>query len=86
MGKFNLLNASCCKLLVIKGKGDSDWRYAFVPILGPILGSFLGASLYQMLYKNDFQIRYGIILVLVGGILISVVINNIQSQKNKDHV
>ena len=73
-------------LLPIKGKGGSDWSYAFVPILGPILGSLLGASLYQMLYKNDFQIRYGIILVLVGAILISVVVNNLQSQKNKDHV
>jgi glycerol uptake facilitator protein len=73
-------------LLPIKGKGGSDWNYAFVPILGPILGSFLGASLYQILYNNDFQIRYGIVLALVIGILISVIVNNIQSQKNKDHV
>ncbi len=72
-------------ILPISGKGTSDWKYAFVPILGPILGSFLGASCYQLLYKNDFQVRYGIILALVAGILISVVVSNIKSQKNKDH-
>ncbi len=72
-------------LLPISGKGTSDWKYAFVPIIGPILGSFLGASCYQLMYKNDFQIRYGIVLALVAGILISVVVSNIKSQKNKDH-
>ena len=70
-------------LLPISGKGKSDWKYAFVPILGPILGSFLGASCYQMLYLNDFQIKYGIVMVLVAGIFLSVVINNIQSQKKQ---
>jgi len=68
-------------LLPISGKGTSDWKYAFVPILGPILGSFLGASCYQLLYMNDFQIRYGIVLALVAAIFISVIVNNIQSQK-----
>ena len=72
-------------LLPISGKGTSDWKYAFVPILGPILGSFLGASCYQLFYKNDFQIRYGIVLALIAGILISVAASNIKTQKNKDH-
>lgn len=31
----------------IKGKGDSDWNYAWVPILGPLLGVALGALLYH---------------------------------------
>lgn len=72
-------------LLPIIGKGTSDWKYAFVPILGPILGSFLGASCYQLLYKNDLQIRYGIIIAIVAGILIAAMVNNIQSQKNKHY-
>ncbi|ACQ81533.1 major intrinsic protein [Beutenbergia cavernae DSM 12333] len=29
-------------LLPIKGKGSSDWSYAWVPVLGPILGGVLG--------------------------------------------
>lgn len=29
-------------LLPIKGKGSSDWSYAWVPVLGPIVGGVLG--------------------------------------------
>ncbi|MBU5439264.1 aquaporin family protein [Tissierella sp. MSJ-40] len=34
-------------LLPIPGKRDSDWEYAFVPIIGPIVGGLLGAFIYQ---------------------------------------
>jgi glycerol uptake facilitator protein len=33
-------------LLPIKGKGNSDWAYSWVPILGPILGGIAAAALY----------------------------------------
>ena len=36
------------QLLPIKGKGDSDWGYAWVPIVGPELGSLLAAALYLL--------------------------------------
>ena len=34
-------------LLPIPGKRDSDWGYAFVPIVGPIIGGVLGAFIYK---------------------------------------
>lgn len=34
------------QILPIKGKGDSDWGYAWVPIVGPIIGCALAAGLY----------------------------------------
>lgn len=37
-------------LLPIKHKGDSDWGYALVPILGPITGGIIGALLYVALF------------------------------------
>ena len=37
-------------ILPIAGKGGSDWRYAWIPIVGPILGGVLGAWAYQLLY------------------------------------
>ena len=37
-------------LLPIKHKGNSDWSYAIVPILGPILGSALAATAYHFLH------------------------------------
>ncbi|WP_185878030.1 MIP/aquaporin family protein [Blattabacterium cuenoti] len=33
----------------ISGKGDSNWDYAIVPILGPIIGSIIAAKLYLFL-------------------------------------
>lgn len=36
-------------ILPIKGKRDSDWAYAWVPICGPIVGGFLAALLYMAL-------------------------------------
>jgi glycerol uptake facilitator protein len=37
-------------LLPIKHKGNSDWSYAIVPILGPIIGSALAAMAYHFLH------------------------------------
>lgn len=36
-------------LLPVKGKGSSDWSYAWVPIVGPILGGLLAAFFFQFL-------------------------------------
>jgi glycerol uptake facilitator protein len=35
-------------LLPIKGKRDSDWQYAWVPILGPITGALAAALFYRI--------------------------------------
>ena len=37
-------------LLPIPGKGDSDWNYAWVPIVGPIIGGLLGACFYKFFW------------------------------------
>ncbi|MBV7530732.1 MIP/aquaporin family protein [Chitinophaga sp. sic0106] len=37
------------QLLPIKGKGGSDWGYAWVPVLGPVIGASLAAALYLAL-------------------------------------
>ena len=36
-------------LLPIKGKGDSDWAYSWVPIVGPIVGSCLAVGVYLLI-------------------------------------
>jgi glycerol uptake facilitator protein len=36
-------------LLPIRGKRDSDWTYAWVPVLGPVAGAFLAALVYRTL-------------------------------------
>lgn len=37
-------------ILPIPGKRDSDWSYAWVPIIGPMLGAFLGVYLYKAFF------------------------------------
>ena len=39
-------------VLPIAGKGDSDWSYAWVPVIGPILGGVAGALLYTALWTT----------------------------------
>jgi glycerol uptake facilitator protein len=34
-------------LLPIAGKGKSDWKYSWVPVLGPVLGGIIGAYLWK---------------------------------------
>jgi glycerol uptake facilitator protein len=33
-------------LLPIPGKGDSDWNYAWIPVVGPLIGGVIGAYCY----------------------------------------
>lgn len=35
--------------LPIPNKGDSDWGYSWIPVLGPIVGGVLGALLYNVI-------------------------------------
>ncbi|MGT2965328.1 MIP/aquaporin family protein [Streptococcus acidominimus] len=37
-------------ILPLKHKGDSDWGYALVPVLGPIIGGLLAAIFYGMVF------------------------------------
>ena len=37
-------------ILPIAGKGDSDWGYSWVPVIGPIIGGILGAQAADLLW------------------------------------
>lgn len=68
-------------ILPINGKGDSDWSYAPIPIMGPVLGGLFGGAAYKMLYQNNFQIKYWIIIFIVIVILVIAVVQGINQSK-----
>ncbi len=37
-------------ILPIAGKGDSDWSYAWVPVVGPMIGAALAAGAFELFY------------------------------------
>jgi len=37
-------------VLPIKGKGDSDWTYSWIPIIAPIIGALVAAYVYWVLH------------------------------------
>ncbi|TVX93767.1 MIP/aquaporin family protein [Paenibacillus agilis] len=57
-------------LLPIPGKGGSNWKYAWVPVVGPLLGGSLGG----LFYKNVFLGESDSMLWLVLGITVVVLI------------
>src|SRR5437588_1523703 len=38
--------------LPIAGKGDSDWGYAWVPVVGPIIGGILGSVIFNLAWPG----------------------------------
>src|SRR5687767_5269858 len=39
-------------VLPIAGKGDSDWSYSWIPVVGPVIGGVLGGLAHQALFTN----------------------------------
>lgn len=41
-------------VLPIRGKGGSDWGYAWVPVVGPILGALIAGGIFQLFPATNF--------------------------------
>jgi len=40
-------------ILPIPEKGDNDWSYAWIPVVGPIIGGIVGAVVYNLLWVTN---------------------------------
>lgn len=58
-------------LLPIPGKGDSNWGYSWIPVVGPIVGGALGATFYKAFFLGDITIVSWSVLAVSLVLLIS---------------
>jgi len=56
----------------IFGKGSSDWKYAWIPLVGPIIG---GALIYESLFNGEIHVALFISIIMLS-------IYQIRSQKD----
>lgn len=60
-------------LLPIQGKGNSDWGYAAIPVVGPVIGGLLGAMFYLAAFKLEMNpMLWGVVLIVAVVILVAV--------------
>ena len=43
-------------ILPIHGKGESNFTYSWIPIVGPIVGGVLGVNMYEFLFENTVNV------------------------------
>lgn len=69
-------------ILPIAGKGDSNWSYAIVPVLGPVTGGMIGAVIYRLFYKGAFDTMSVVaIVLLVITLILGVALNKAKNAK-----
>ncbi|MFC3883865.1 MIP/aquaporin family protein [Bacillus songklensis] len=66
-------------LLPIEGKGSSNWKYAWIPVVGPLVGGVLGAQFHHALFDNG---SINALYILIG-ILAAIVVTIKVSSSNK---
>ncbi|MTH53443.1 MIP family channel protein [Bacillus mangrovi] len=57
--------------LPIPGKGPSNWRYAWVPVVGPLAGGAFGAVFYTTVFKGTMTLSFWIVTALLAVLLIA---------------
>lgn len=68
-------------LLPIKGKGNSNWGYSWIPVVGPIIGGGAGAALYYLTFKGTTSILgWSAITLLLIAIFYAVYIESKKDQ------
>jgi len=53
-------------VLPIPGKGSSNWKYSWIPIVGPILGGSFGGVFYRAIFLDDITVSFWVLLIAIA--------------------
>jgi len=70
-------------ILPVAGKGKSDWRYSWIPVVGPILGGVYGALVYDLITKQESTTLFWFLSGFLTGIVILAVAGQLAFDKEK---
>ncbi|MFP3513391.1 aquaporin, partial [Peribacillus sp. SIMBA_075] len=62
-------------ILPIPGKGPSNWKYAWVPVVGPILGGAFGGVFYNAAFKANVTPAFWIVSVILVVVLLGLYVS-----------
>jgi glycerol uptake facilitator protein len=77
-------------LLPIHSKGNSDWSYAWIPVVGPIIGGVLGSLVYKALFTQKiFTLLWFLAPIAVAIVVMAIIkerdsVPGVPSQKQKN--
>lgn len=67
--------------LPIAGKGGSNWKYAWIPVVGPILGGSLAGVFHQVVFEE--KQNAALIYVVIATVII-LALSYIAGKKNRN--
>ncbi|WP_409298630.1 MIP/aquaporin family protein [Peribacillus sp. SCS-26] len=70
-------------LLPIPGKGNSNWGYSWIPVIGPLLGGALGAVFYDLVFSGKMS---GMFWAVTGISALVLVLAFISGSKQSGHL
>ena len=58
-------------LLPITGKGKSDWRYSWIPVVGPVIGGIYGGLFYYAMFKDEVTTAFWVFTAIIAALMIA---------------
>ena len=61
-------------LLPIAGKGDSNWKYSWIPVVGPIIGGIYGGVFYYAVFHGTITWAFWAFSAIIAVVVIMAIV------------
>ena len=70
-------------ILPIAGKRNSDWSYAWIPVIGPVIGGVYGGLFYHAVFNGNCSTSFWSASALIAGVLVLAILEEKKKQSNE---